>query len=192
MIRHGISRTLLVGSVLAACGVPSGDRVELLDSSEYVVDVRPTAAPAPAPAPGPRFDGVLIYFVRDAGLRARVTLAPEDFGIDDIIDALAAGPDAADAATGLRSALSDRRSLVIDTAVRDSVANVELAASFGDLPGSEQILFLGQVTLSLVGNSLAESVLYTIDGRALAVPGADGAPISAPTERKDYVELITR
>ena len=181
----------MLALLATACGVPSDGTVVLLDPAQFVVEIRPTPATVPPPA-GPRFDGVLVYFVRDAGLRARVTLAPEDFGVSDIIDALANGPETSDAAGGLRSSVTDRRSLVVDHDVRDSVAYVELDASFGDLPGSEQILFLGQVTLSIVGNNLAESVLYTIGGEPIVVPDADGAPISTPTERKNYVDLITR
>jgi len=181
----------LLAMLTTACGVPSDGTAVLLDPAQYVVEIRPTTATVAPPA-GPRLDGVLVYFVRDVGLRARVTLAPEDFGITDIIDALANGPEAADAADGLRSSVTDRRALIVDHDVRDSIAYVELDASFGDLPGSEQILFLGQVTLSIVGNNLAQSVLYTIGGETIAVPDADGVPISAPTERTNYVELITR
>jgi len=174
-----------------ACGVPSDGTAVLLDPAQYVVEIRPTAATVPPPA-GPRFDGVLVYFVRDTGLRARVALVPEDFDVTDIIDALANGPEAADAADGLRSSVTDRRSLVVDQNVRDSIAYVELDASFGELPGSEQILFLGQLTLSIVGNNLSEAVSYTIGGETIAVPDADGVPTSAPTERRTYVDLITR
>lgn len=191
MTRPSQAAIALLTVLATACGVPSEGGIELLDPSEYVVEVRPTTVVTTAPM-SPRLDGVLVYFVRDTGLRARVTLAPEDFGISDIITALANGPESSDTAGGLRSSVTDRRSLVVDHDVRDSVAYVELDASFGDLPGSEQILFLGQVTLSIVGNNLAESVLYTIGGEPIAVPDADGTPISTPTERKNYVDLITR
>jgi hypothetical protein len=185
--------TCVIGATLVAgCGVPwSGDAV-LLDPSEYVVEIRPISVAPSAQAADARLDGALVYFVSDAGLRARVALAAEEFGIAELLDVLADGPDPADVRSGLRSAVSDRRSLVVDHDVRDAIAYVELADSFGDIPGSEQILFLGQVTLTIVGNNLAESVLYTINGDALAVPGADGAPISEPTVRANYVDLITR
>ena len=184
---------VLVAFFVTACSVPLGDDVELLDRSQYVAEIRLSGERAGAPAtPTPTLDGVLVYFVREAGLRTRVVLAPENFGIAEVITTLAAGPEPVDLAGGLRSAVSERESLVADVDVLESIAYVDLDPAFGDLPGNEQILFLGQVTLSVVSNGLATAVAYTRNGEILAVPDANGQPVSAPTQRQDYIILITR
>jgi hypothetical protein len=182
-----------VGLVVAGCSVPLSDDVELLDRSQYVAEIRPTSErPSAQSMQTPALDGVLLYFVRDSGLRTRVVLAPENFSISDVVAALAAGPEPADVVGGLRSAVSERDNLVADVEIADGIAYVELDPAFGELPGNEQILFLGQVTLSVVSNNLASAVSYTRNGETLAVPDANGQPVSTPTQRQDYIILITR
>jgi len=101
------------------------------------------------------------------------------------------GPNAADSGS-LRSGLGQRADLVERAEVLDRVATIDLATALSDLPGSEQVLILGQITLTLVSNLNIDGVTFRQNGQPVVVPGADGQPKSGAVTRADYVALLTK
>ena len=114
------------------------------------------------------------------------------YSATDLINLLIEGLTFDDTASGLRSGLAQRGDLIDEILVEGDLARVKLSSQFNDLPGIEQILVLGQITLTLVANLEILGVEFFQDESVLAVPDARGQPISRPTTRRDYVELLLK
>jgi len=182
--------------VATGCGIPvdsvATDLPELVSVS--VSSTSTTAAPAMADSSTtlPRgVRGVIVYFVRGDGLVGRATVVDADFTANSLLSLLVEGL-IGDVAGGLRSGLEQRPELIEAVVVADGVATVDLAATFGDLPGAEQVLILGQITLTLTANIELQGVAFRTGGESVAVPGADGQPVTGLVGRREYVALLTR
>lgn len=182
--------------MVQGCGIPvdsvATDLPELVSVS--VSSTSSTVAPAMADSPTslPRsVRGVIVYFVRGEGLVGRATIVDADFTVEVLLSLLVEGL-TADVAGGLRSGLEQRPELIEAVMVADGVATVDLAAAFGDLPGAEQVLILGQITLTLTANIELQGVAFRTGGESVAVPGADGQPVTGLVGRREYVALLTR
>lgn len=185
----------LAAVVLAAgCGVPvDGEATELDNirpdyrSSTTVVAV--STLPSDGESRG--FVGVIAYFVRDEKLVGRASVLPSTFTVGDLLDLLALGPRETDRESGVRSGLDSRRDLIENWSLSGRNLTVELAPSLGELPGSEQLFVIGQVTLTLTANLPVDGVYYQQAGNPVAVPGAAGQPLTGLVRRSDYSGLLS-
>jgi len=139
----------------------------------------------------PSARGVILYFIRGEGLAGRPAVVFNDYSVTTLLQLLIDGPNAADSGS-LRSGLGQRADLVERAEVLDRVATIDLATALSDLPGSEQVLILGQITLTLVSNLNIDGVTFRQNGQPIVVPGADGQPKSGAVTRADYVALLTK
>ncbi|MGA0766263.1 MAG: hypothetical protein ACO32R_05685, partial [Ilumatobacteraceae bacterium] len=85
-----------------------------------------------------------------------------------------------------------RADLIDEVLVESNIVRLKLSLQFNELPGIEQILVLGQITLTLVTNLKISGVEFFQNESVLVVPDARGQPISRPTTRSDYVELLLK
>ena len=133
-----------------------------------------------------------MYFIRGEGLVGRPLVFPSGFTELDLLQLLIDETTLAGANGSVRSGLAQRSDLVEGLIVVDDLAQVSLSTLFADLPGSEQVLVLGQLTLTMLANFNISGVEFRQNAVAVAVPDADGQPISRPATRADYVKLLTR
>jgi hypothetical protein len=133
-----------------------------------------------------------VYFIRGEGLVGRPLVFATGFTQLDLLQSLIDEETLTSADGLVRSGLAQRSDLVEDLVVVDDLAQVSLSALFADLPGSEQVLVLGQLTLTMLANFNISGVEFRQNAVAVAVPDAEGQPISRPATRADYVELLTR
>ncbi|MFZ9818157.1 MAG: GerMN domain-containing protein [Ilumatobacteraceae bacterium] len=179
-------------ALLTSCGVPMDDGPSALTP---VVDSQPSTTTTPDnPANFPnRLDQVVVvYLIRGEGLVGETTFVRTGFDINDLLNALISGPSATFIDLGARSGLTQRVDLVKSVEIVDGFADVSLSGSFNDLPGNEQTLIVGQLTLTFVANLPINGVIFKQDGQVVAVPDADGTPIIEPASRINYVTLLTR
>lgn len=180
----------------ASCGVPvDREAIELPTLGEVEVQFTSTTTTVSAQSPRlsapPSARGVILYFIRGEGLAGRPAVVFNDYSVTTLLQLLVDGPNAADSGS-LRSGLGQRADLVERAEVLDRVATIDLATALSDLPGSEQVLILGQITLTLVSNLNIDGVTFRQNGQPVVVPGADGQPKSGAVTRADYVALLTK
>lgn len=192
--------------LLAGCGVPLQDSAQPLPAEVIPPPiVIPTETPSPTPTPTPSptstqtpvVEVVDFYFIREDGLVPLSSDIPSPTSPEVVLDGLTAGPPPE---TGLRSVVVDPltgTSLVsifvpTDPDLPLPTADVTIAVSgaFGSLPSAEQVLLLGQVTLSL--SSAGYSTVSVVDeaGSPLAIPLPDGRLLDRPATALDYASLI--
>ena len=179
---------------LVGCGIPVESRARQLSEAESLA-IATTTTVAAAPVPSTLVSearAALVYFIRGEGLVGRPLVFPSGFTELDLLQSLIDETTLAGANGSVRSGLAQRSDLVEDLIVVDDLAQVSLSTLFADLPGSEQVLVLGQLTLTMLANFNISGVEFRQNAVAVAVPDADGQPISRPATRADYVKLLTR
>jgi hypothetical protein len=181
---------------LLGCGIPVESRARQLSEAESIaIATTTTTTVAVAVVPSTLVSGAraaLVYFIRGEGLVGRPLVFPSGFTELDLLQLLIDETSPAGTNDSVRSGLAQRSDLVEDLVVVDDLAQVSLSTLFADLPGSEQVLVLGQLTLTMLANFNISGVEFRQNAVAVAVPDADGQPISRPATRADYVKLLTR
>ena len=181
---------------LVGCGIPVESRARQLSEAESLaIATTTTTTVAAAPVPSTLVSearAALVYFIRGEGLAGRPLVFPSGFTELDLLQSLIDETTLAGANGSVRSGLAQRSDLVEGLIVVDDLAQVSLSTLFADLPGSEQVLVLGQLTLTMLANFNISGVEFRQNAAAVAVPDADGQPISRPATRADYVKLLTR
>ena len=181
---------------LLGCGIPVESRARQLSEAESIaIATTTTTTVAVAVVPSTLVSGAraaLVYFIRGEGLVGRPLVFPSGFTELDLLQLLIDETSPAGTNDSVRSGLAQRSDLVEGLIVVDDLAQVSLSTLFADLPGSEQVLVLGQLTLTMLANFNISGVEFRQNAVAVAVPDADGQPISRPATRADYVKLLTR
>jgi hypothetical protein len=176
-----------------ACGVPLDTTARVLPPIEVLVaptSVPPTTIAPTRPAPDSR--GVVVFLIRNEGLVGRARVTQEGYTPTELLQFLFDGPLASDNPMSLRSGLQQRTDLVSSAGVFDRVARFEISAEFTDLPGIEQVLILGQITLTMTSNLDIDGVEFYQNDAPIAVPDANLEPVSIPVRRANYSALLAR
>jgi len=186
---------VIAATALFGCGIPLESTTRELPGLEVadVIATSTTTVAVPTPettVPTPR--GGLVYFIRGEGLVVRAVVLTSSYAEADLLQLLIDGPSEGDPRSEVRSGLTQRSDLVVSLVLEGDLIQVDLSSQFADLPGSEQVLILGQLTLTLLANLRANGVEFRQDGQGVAVPDANGQPISRPATRADFITLLTR
>ena len=183
---------------LTACGVDSQRNAHVFDESEVPFGLADTAVPSTTVASGltpgavttPKPIAFDLYFIRSNILVAVTRFAAATPSPADLVATLAAGPTQAEVtAGGHRSALTGPE-IIAGTLVTSPIVTVDLAKTFNEIPRSDRILALGQITLTLTSLSGVTMVQYTIAEMPIEVPKANGVVTRDPVTREDYSALL--
>lgn len=232
LIRAGVVGVALVAS-LTSCGISLQSTAEPLPANAIPAPLAvpvpsptpspsasPSPSPTPSPTPVPTASRLRLWFVQEDGLAAVESDLPVGSDPALVLQSLAIGPTAEQAAEGLRTVARDPLTglaLVsvasvlpapastalsspttpatgppVFTPLSQGFVTVILSSAFSALPPAEQVLLLGQVVLSLAGSG-ETSVLFTDEaGSPVAVPLPDGRLLDLPATARDYSSLIIR
>jgi spore germination protein GerM len=130
-----------------------------------------------------------VYWIRDDQLVGATTssgVAPE---LTRIVATLERGPGSADDRGAERSAVS-RGDVVDEITQDDAQVTIELDDAFAEVAGSDQVLALGQIVMTLTSIPTVGSVVFRQGGRPLDVPLPDGTLVRRPVLRADYASLV--
>ena len=189
---------LLVSTIcmsISGCGISVESSSRQLMGVEVIAVSAPTTTIAITPPESiaeKRNSAVIAYFIRGEGLLGQAVVVDSQYSATDLINFLIEGLALDDTASGLRSGLAQRADLIDEVLVESNIVRLKLSLQFNELPGIEQILVLGQITLTLVTNLKVSGVEFFQNESVLVVPDARGQPISRPTTRSDYVELLLK
>lgn len=188
---------LLVASTLcASCGLPDSGPPQQIDPSQVPYHLLKTATTAASTkAQTARTTTPRIYLLTSSRrLRAvEAPLAPGSVSqlLQALLAQLAQGPDQAQRASGLATALGPGVSLTLNL-VRNRTAVVRL--DLGDQgPAANRLpLAIGQVVLTATSLRGIDRVkLVRADGAPIEVPLPDGALTVEPVQGADYASLVT-
>ena len=179
----------LVVVALASCGVPEAG-LTTIEPSELPEALRSstTTIDATSGRSGPG-GGVAVYWIRDDQLVAATTSSGVTPELTRIVAILERGPGPADHRGAERSAVS-RGDVVEDVAQDDAQVTIELDDGFAEVAGSDQVLALGQIVMTLTSIPSVGTVVFRQGGEPLDVPLPDGTLVRRPVDRADYTSLV--
>lgn len=169
--------------LLAGCGVPTDDQPRAVEAPYGLFPTPSTAVSDPAG----RFTEAL-YFVRDDRLvlvRRRLDVLPT---VDQHLEHLLAGPNEAERAEGLATALFGAVT-VAGIRLTGTRAEVDVPSVAEGAGRSDEVFAFGQIVCTLTARPEVDSVSFLRDGAPLGVPRADGSLSPGPLTAADYVEL---
>jgi spore germination protein GerM len=202
-----------LGFALAGCGVGAQERAVIIPSGDVPsVLSAPLASPSPSSSVGPSSPSSSPPSSVGAPSSPSITtstLAASVYLVDDttnrlvavhrsrnqtatlttLIHTLLAGPTEAESGAGLTTAINTSPTLNKIT-IQGSLAIIDLSSSFGDIRGAAEVLASAQVVLTAVSYPGTESVLFTLDGAATAMPLVSGVLSSSPLTFADYASLL--
>lgn len=183
---HSARRSLTAGFALLAVlliGICGCERRSADDAAT-------THAPSPLAPDGLR--ALSVYF-SDSGAERVVPvtryLAPDSGLARGAVLALLAGPDPADRARGLASAVPSG-SRLLGLTVRDSIATVDLTRAFESGGGAAAMrMRLAQLVYSLTRVPGVRSVRLWLEGRSVETFSGEGLELRKPLVRADFPDL---
>lgn len=183
MIRGAATLTLLV---VTGCGVPLDSRPETVGDNQIPEGLRPVDSATPTVSE--RLESIDVWFVRDDRVVAVSHRAPGPVGPESAVDAVLEGPTEAEQGDKLRSAIPDAGA-IIGVEAAGGVATVDLAATFADIPASDQVLALAQLVLTLTDLRGIGRVRFEVDDVQIAVPLPNGDTSEDSVSRDDFIDL---
>lgn len=162
------------------------------DESPVVSGVAPSPATTTGPPPSTAATAdVTLYFISGSQLVAVDVPIEEPFGERRVLDALAAGPPAAEFAAGIRTAVP--ADLIRAVRIAGDQVVVDLNGDLlRSIESDAQRPMIAQIVLTLTGTDGFDGVLFTTDGEPLRVYRRDNAlsERGEPVTRRDYEELL--
>lgn len=181
-------------ALFAACGVPTDEDAVLADPEavpfELLDEPPPTTTTTEAPPPSAR-SSIQVCFRTDTNVVPviRPFQEPPDPTVDVLVTLVNDSPTAEERAAGLRSAMFSEQ-LVTSAVVAAGIARVDLAATFQEGTGGDQLFALAQIVCTLTSQPGVGQVLFTLGGAATEVPRGDGSLTANPVSRDDYAPVI--
>jgi hypothetical protein len=179
-----VAAVVVVGST-GACGVPLQRTAQPLPSGALPVTVAPVV-------PSPLGRTMTMYFVSGRTLAA-VKEIVVDRSANGIMAVLAAGPPpdrAAELRTLLLDPLTGAPMLGVTGISPTGQVTFVSQPAFAQLPASDQILLLGQVTLSMEEIGMSSITVTDTAGAPLSMPLPDGRALIGPATANDYRTLV--
>lgn len=184
--RLAVIALLVSGVAVFGCGFPDQDRARPLSADELPAGLQPGSIPdASVPADSERATVWLIDGDTLVPVRHQVA-APAT--VETVSNELLAGPNDAEQARGLRSALPDP-TVVVGAQLSRGMATVALAPTFVEISPHDQLLAVGQFVMTLTDLPGVGSVQFTLDEIPVAVPIPNGETSEQPVFREQFVEL---
>ncbi|MEV1073940.1 GerMN domain-containing protein [Micromonospora parva] len=130
-----------------------------------------------------------VYFVRDDKILAVIRQTRTPATVDDLRQALQAGPTDTEVDTDITSALIGT---IIITGIRaaDTVVTVEVIDNLTDTNRTDEILAFGQIVCTLTSQPDITPVTFLRNGQPLNIPRSNGSLSEQPATAEDYRALI--
>lgn len=185
-VRRGLAAGVACGLLVlaASCGIPAerdANRIEPRSVPFGLLDEETTTT---AVAEGRTTSVYLLTKDRLAGVDRSL---PDDADLADLLELVVAGPTAVERRIGLTSAVPSGTVATVKTS--RGIAKVDLNAAFSDIRSSDQLLALGQIVYTLTGQPGIGGVSFSLEGKPVKVPLADGTTSAEPLSRDDFAAL---
>jgi spore germination protein GerM len=190
--RRGVTIAVAGLLALAGCGVPRDDTPRAVPAGQ--VDPRLLAEPSVTGTPTPTGSSAyMVAFVTPDDtlqLRSRaVSPGTPAEQAQQLLVELARGPDDAEHAHGLSTALPSDATLTLTT-LDQGVAVVAIDTGTKDAEPRRLPLSVAQVVLTLTSHPDVHSVSITSDGQPVEAPLTDGFVVNRPLTAADYRSLL--
>jgi len=192
-VRRVLPAALLgIGLLLAACGVPTSPSPEIVPRHDVPFHLLSPTVPTSTTTTQPAVAYVAehIELLNASGKLLAVSReVPVPASLAALLAALLAGPTAAEASSGITTALPPQVK-IISTSETGGVATLNLNSAFGQINGSAETQAVAQLVLTASTEPTVSSVLFEIEGSPISVPTAGGVVSAAPVVPLQYLTMV--
>jgi hypothetical protein len=176
---------LVAVALLAGCGGDAGDETASPGGGSTATATAPSPTTATDSEPAPAQSRVAVYFVRDEKLGVGARKAEGEAVARAALEALLDGPSPDERAAGLTTEIPSGTDL-LDLAVTDGTATVDLSGAFDDGGGSASMQArVAQVVATLTQFPSIERVAFRLEGEPVEAIGGEGVAVDPPLGRED-------
>lgn len=177
---------VLIMTLLAGCTPSAEPSARDLDDT-YRIDLT-TGAQTSVPSRG---EAIFVYLIQESSLVARPRVAPDPLSLPGILSILVSGPTARELDFGIRTAIGETVIDLETVSIESRIITIEITESFGELPGDEQTLLVGQLVLTLADNFSIDGVIFNLGGEPTPVLGPGGEVLERPVTAADYRSALS-
>jgi spore germination protein GerM len=180
----------------AACGLPTGGRIQEVDPTRVPYGL---VSPAPKASADGEQDEVSsrtrarVYWLDGqqnvVPVSVRLTTAGTSARLTELLELLAAGPTNQQRTLGFGTAIGPGVIITV-TAITDRVADIEVQAAVAAPSANRLPVAVGQMVLTAASVPGIDAVRFVSDGNPLDVPLVGGELTSGPLGREDYLGLL--
>ena len=176
---------------MAACGIPTSNSARSVPDHQVPFHLLSPTIPSTTTTsrPAAAFVSEPIYAARGSQVVEvrRDVVVPA--GLTDVLEALFAGPTAAETSQGLTSAIPTTVK-VLATTTQGGRVTLDLSRDFGQITGPAEVTAIAQIVLTATRQPGVEQVLFSIVGHPISVPTPNGVTTSQPVGAADYRSLV--
>jgi hypothetical protein len=179
-------------ALIAACGSSSGGASPGASETAAVTaspsgTAEPTVTPSASSSAGPAETTLRLYFLRGEQLGVAERRIPHtSMPATAAMEALLAGPTAAESAAGLGTTIPAGTRL-LGLSIKDRTAAVDLSAEFASGGGTLSMTSrVAEVVYTLTRFPTVRAVRFLMDGEPLEMLGGEGIVLSEPQRRADW------
>lgn len=184
--RATIAAVAAAATLLAGCGVSAETSPTVVDPADVPFGLLDDTTVSSSTTPGGPL--AVVYLTSGERLVAVDRPVPTNATLGELLDAVAEGATAQEAALGLSSSLPPDQVATV-TSTR-GVALVDLRASFATLSPLDQAAAIAQIVFTLTGRPGIGRVGFTLDGSSIEVPRGDGAVTTDALARDDFPGIV--
>ena len=179
---------------VAACGVGAESKAHVFSSGEVPAGIldrsfQPTTTVGGTSTTLAPLTSYRLFFVQSGKLYEVVRTSVGAPTLSAAVEALSLGPTSVEIAAQFRSALGSS-TVVSSVRANGALAQVDLARSFSDIPRSDQVLAIGQITLTLTDRPDVLRVQFTQVNLTIDVPKGDASLTHEPVGADDFKALV--
>ena len=179
-----VAAVLVVVGALASCGVAAEPDANRIEPDAVPFGLLDEEATTTAVQTG-RTTG--IYLLTKDRLVAVDRSVPDDAGLAELLELVVDGPSEVEQSLGITSAVPAGTIASVD--ISRGTATVDLTSAFGDIRSREQLLALAQIVYTLTGQPGIGGVRFSVEGKDVTVPLADGTASDDALSRDDFSAL---
>lgn len=184
-VKNHLLATLMASLVVCGCTPSAEPSARSLDDT-YRIDLTPQTQPSLPP----RGEAIIIYLIQDSQLVARPRVAPDPLSLMGILSILATGPTERELRLEMRTAIGETVFDFEMVVLNDRTITVEISESFGELPGDEQSLLVGQLVLTLAENFSIDGVVFNLNGNPTPILGPTGEVLERAVTATDFRSAV--
>jgi spore germination protein GerM len=193
--RRWLGAVVLGGLIAAGCGIPTQQQPSTISPDRVPLGLASGTLPeTPTTQPNLKSEAeVTIYLLQLPAetLVARTRVVQIPAPLKSILTSLLAGPEVAEAANGITTAIPTGVQLLSVT-TQGSMVTVNFNSAFGTITGSATELAVAQVVATVAAqNGSKTGVTFEVDSLPISVPIASGAQVPGPVYILQFIKSPT-
>jgi spore germination protein GerM len=187
----GLLAGLVVLVAAAGCSAPLDSGPKTLRAASLPEELQSPSSTTTTTVPSGESEEVNVYYIQGERLAAVKRRVSSPVTVEKVLQKLFAGPNQAEAVSGLRSAINPD-TVILGAPIEARITTVDVSKNFAFGTFPDQVMAYAQVVFTAVDVPGVTGVLFALNGERQEAPQGDGSSQSAPLGRASYGQFTPR